>query len=81
MLYARHGGFNARRGRINFFFSFFAVQYFPLHKMLLKTIKEIDFLQENFSLFFFKIEKLKIDSVRYQKFTFDIQTAKNLRTE
>ena len=54
--------------------------------MLLKgrsitTIKEIDTLQEIISLDFSKTEKQNIDSVCYQMFTFDIQTAKNSRTE
>ena len=50
--------------------------------MLLKrrsttTIKEIDLLQENISLFFLKTEKQNIDSVRCQIFFFDTQTAKS----
>ena len=54
--------------------------------MLLKrrgitTIKEIDLLQENISLVFLKSEKQNIDSVRYQAFTIDFQTAKNSRTD
>ena len=56
--------------------------------MLLKgrsitTIKEIDFLPENIRLVKKKkkTEKQNIDSVHYQIFTLDIQTAKNSRTE
>ena len=44
-------------------------------------MKEIDLLQENISLVFLKTEKQNLDSVRYQIFTLDIQTAKNSCTE
>ena len=87
--YARHLGFNSLRGGggLNFFFLFFfflAVQYFLLQKILKRSIttnKEIDLLQENISLVFLKIEKQNMDSVPYQTFTLDIQTAKNSRAE
>ena len=45
------------------------------------AIKVIDLLQENISLVSLKTKEQNIDSIRFQIFTFDIQTCDNSNTE